>query len=71
VAGLVVLGLLGTAGEGTNLVAHALGFVMGGAAGAVVSQPRAASRLRVIPQWAAGLIALATVLGAWRMALTG
>lgn len=69
VAGVVVLGLLGTAGEGTNLFAHALGFAMGMLGGVLVSRPAVARVMQRIPQWLAGAVALGFVAVAWMMAI--
>ena len=69
VAGTVLLGWLGTAGEGTDIVAHLLGFLVGcalGAAAGFASVERALSR---VPQWLSGLLALASVAAAWSCAL--
>lgn len=68
VAGIVVLGLLGTAGEGTNLVAHALGFVMGALGGALASQAAAMKVIERVPQRLAGAAALGLVALAWIVA---
>ena len=55
VAGTVLLGWLGTAGEGTDIVAHLLGFTVGGLLGGhgrICSVERALQR---VPQWLSGL----------------
>lgn len=69
VAGVVLLGWLGSAGEGTDLVAHATGFVVGVLVGAAAALPRIEPVLRRVPQWLAGLAAIAFILGAWACAL--
>lgn len=70
VVGVVLLGLLGSAGEGTNLVAHAFGFVLGIGAGFVAAGP-ALQPLQRAPQWLPGALALALPLGAWWFAVSG
>lgn len=69
VAGTVLLGWLGTAGEGTDIVAHLLGFVVGGLLGATAGFTAVERALERFPQWLAGLLALASVAAAWSMAL--
>jgi tetrahydromethanopterin S-methyltransferase subunit C len=81
VAGIVLLSWTGTGGEsidqpgtgGTGLtvdvLAHALGFVVGLGAGAVAALQAAARVLDRVPQWAAGLIALVPLAVAWSRAL--
>jgi rhomboid protease GluP len=69
VAGVVLLGWLGTAGEGTDVIAHLLGFVVGGVLGALAGVPRIARVLGRCPQWLAGAFALAGVASAWACAL--
>lgn len=70
VAGTALLGWLGTAGEGTDTVAHLLGFVVGCAFGAVAGFPAVARALERAPQWLAGLLALASIAVAWMFALS-
>lgn len=69
VAGVVLLGWLGTAGEGTDVVAHLLGFAVGGLLGATAGISAVEPRLRRMPQWLAGLGALASLAVAWTFAL--
>jgi len=71
VAGVVLLGWLGTAGEGTDVVAHALGFAMGCLLGAMAAWPRIERLLARVPQWLSGLLALGSVSVAWAFALLG
>jgi membrane associated rhomboid family serine protease len=71
VAGVVLLGWLGTAGEGTDVVAHALGFAMGCLLGVVAAWPSSGRLLARVPQWLGGLLALASLAAAWTMALQG
>jgi membrane associated rhomboid family serine protease len=70
VGGLVLLGWFGSSGEGTDLVAHATGFVIGALLGIVVAKPAVDRALNRIPQWITGLAALGSVLVAWAWALT-
>ena len=69
VAGAVLLGWFGSAGEGTDIVAHALGFVFGCLLGAWAALPAAERALRRLPQWLAGAAALASLGIAWACAL--
>jgi rhomboid protease GluP len=69
VAGVVLLGWLGSAGEGTDLVAHALGFVIGALIGATAAWSPVERALERIPEWLAGLAAIASVAIAWACAL--
>lgn len=70
VAGVVLLGWLGSAGEGTDLVAHALGFLTGTLIGATVALPPVERALDRVPEWLAGLAAVAALALAWACALT-
>jgi membrane associated rhomboid family serine protease len=69
IAGVILLGWFGSAGEGTDLVAHALGFMVGCLLGAMVAIPAVDSLLGRVPQWLAGLAALASLALAWSCAL--
>jgi rhomboid protease GluP len=69
VAGVVLLGWTGSAGEGTDVIAHIAGFTVGALLGATVALPGWRERLQRVPQWLAGATALASVLIAWRCAL--
>jgi len=69
VAGTALLGWLGTAGEGTDTVAHLLGFVVGAALGAAAGLAPVARALARVPQALAGLLALASIAVAWAYAL--
>jgi len=69
IAGTVLLGWLGTAGEGTDIVAHLLGFLVGCLFGAAAGFRGVARALERVPQWFAGLVALASIAGAWALAL--
>ena len=69
VAGVILLGWLGTAGEHTDIMAHLLGFGIGVLLGVVAALPAVSRRLHDLPQWPAGLAAMAIMAGAWRLAL--
>ncbi len=69
VAGTVLLGWLGTAGEGTDIVAHLLGFTVGCLLGATAGFANVGRVLERVPQWAAGLAALSCIVAAWTFAL--
>lgn len=69
VAGVILLGWLGTAGEHTDIMAHLLGFGIGVLLGVVAALPAASRRLHDFPQWPAGLAAMAIMAGAWGLAL--
>jgi rhomboid protease GluP len=69
VAGVVLLGWLGSAGEGTDLVAHATGFIVGVLIGAAAALPSIEHALRRVPQWLAGLAAFASIAIPWTCAL--
>jgi rhomboid protease GluP len=69
VAGVILLGWMGSAGEHTDVVAHVAGFCVGTVLGAVVAAPRAKRLLERVPQWMSGLAALAIVAIAWTFAL--
>lgn len=69
IAGVVLLGWTGSAGEGTDLVGHLSGFVVGVALGAGVAVPRVHGQLNRVPQWLTGLAALASIAFAWCCAL--
>ena len=69
VAGTVLLGWLGTAGEGTDILAHLLGFIVGCLLGAAAGIGAVERILNRVPQWLAGLSALACLAVAWGYAL--
>jgi membrane associated rhomboid family serine protease len=69
IAGIVLLGWLGTEGEGTDLVAHAAGFAVGCLMGTTVALAVVERALRQVPQWLAGLVTLASIALAWICAL--
>jgi membrane associated rhomboid family serine protease len=69
VAGIILLGWLGTAGEHTDVMAHLLGFGIGLLLGAVAALPAVRRHLHDVPQWPAGLGAIAILAAAWSVAL--
>jgi membrane associated rhomboid family serine protease len=69
VAGVVLLGWTGSAGEGTDLVGHLSGFIVGVVLGAAVAVPRVQSQVNRVPQWLTGAAALASIAFAWFCAL--
>jgi rhomboid protease GluP len=74
VAGSVLLGWLGTAGEGTagegtDVVAHLLGFAMGTVCGALVALPMLSRSIQRLPQWLWGMAALLLLVVGWTCAL--
>jgi membrane associated rhomboid family serine protease len=71
VAGIALLGWLGTAGEGTDLVAHALGFIMGCVLGVLAAQRSIGRFLARVPQWPGGLLAIGSLAVAWACAMQG
>jgi rhomboid protease GluP len=69
VAGALLLGWFGTAGEGTDIVAHVLGFAFGCVLGVAAALPRVRALLERMPQWVAGVGALAQLAIAWSCAI--
>jgi membrane associated rhomboid family serine protease len=69
VAGVVLLGWLGSAGEDTDLIGHVAGFAVGVALGVLAALPAAQRILPRLPQWIAGAVALASLATAWAFAL--
>ena len=69
VAGVILLGWFGSAGEGTDLVAHAMGFALGAVLGAAAAVPAVDALLNRVPQWISGFLALASLAVAWTLAL--
>jgi rhomboid protease GluP len=69
IAGTVLLGWLGSAGENTDLVGHAAGFAIGALLGVAAAIPAVDRALMRVPQWLAGLAALASIAIAWAFAL--
>ena len=69
VAGVILLGWTGSAGEGTDLVAHVVGFATGVLLGVAAATDAARRWLERIPQWLTGAAALAGIAIAWGFAL--
>jgi membrane associated rhomboid family serine protease len=69
VGGVVLLGLTGSGGERTDVVAHLLGFLVGIGLGASVAQPSVSQAFGRVPQWACGVAAVAPLVIAWMFAL--
>ena len=69
VGGVALLGWFGSAGEGTDIVAHALGFACGGLLGVVVAAPAVAAAFERLPQWLTGAVAIGSLALAWWWAL--
>ena len=69
IAGVILLGWTGSAGEGTDLVAHVGGFVVGVLLGASAAVPRVQRALDRVPQSLSGAVALGSLLLAWAVAL--
>jgi rhomboid protease GluP len=69
VAGISLLGWLGTAGQHTDVMAHLLGFGIGVLLGAMAALPAVRRRLHDVPQWPAGLAATTIMVIAWGLAL--
>jgi rhomboid protease GluP len=69
VAGVILLGWLGTAGKDTDIMAHFLGFGIGLLLGAAAALPAISPRLHRLRQWPAGLAAIAIMVAAWALAL--
>jgi membrane associated rhomboid family serine protease len=69
VAGISLLGWLGTAGTHTDVMAHLLGFGIGVLLGAIAALPALGRRLHAVRQWPAGLVAIAIMAVAWDLAL--
>jgi len=69
VAGVVLLGWLGTAGKETDIMAHALGFGIGVLLGATAAVTAVSRRVHNVRQWPAGLAAIVIMAAAWCLAL--
>jgi len=70
VAGAVLLGWFGSEGEGTDVVAHLLGFLVGGLLGVAAARPPLERWLARLPQWLAGALTLLVLAAAWTCALS-
>jgi rhomboid protease GluP len=67
-AGVVLLGWLGTSGEHTDVMAHLLGFGVGGALGALIAGAHLQRLWRRLPQWVGAVLALGMLAAAWACA---
>jgi len=69
IAGVILLGWTGSAGEGTDVVGHLGGFALGALLGATAALPRVQGLLQRLPQWVGGAVALGSIALAWGCAL--
>jgi rhomboid protease GluP len=69
IAGVILLGWTGTAGEGTDVMAHLAGFAVGAIIGATAVLPRPRRLLHGVPQALSGAAALFSIAIAWAIAL--
>jgi membrane associated rhomboid family serine protease len=75
VAGVAVLALFGAgeaqaeAGSHTNVLSHALGFLVGALLGVVAATERGGRLLQKTPAWVAIVLALGPIVVAWTLAL--
>jgi len=69
VAGIILLGWLGTAGKETDVMAHVLGFGIGVLLGATAAISAVSRYLHNVRQWPAGLATLAIMVAAWALSL--
>ncbi|MGH8260090.1 MAG: rhomboid family intramembrane serine protease, partial [Steroidobacteraceae bacterium] len=69
VAGVVLLGWLGTAGKHTDVFAHLAGFCVGVLLGATAAIPGVRRTLERTPQWLGGALALGAIVAAWAWGL--
>jgi membrane associated rhomboid family serine protease len=69
IAGVILLGWTGSAGEGTDLVAHVAGFTTGVLLGIAAATSASRRSFERIPQWLTGAAALAEIVIAWGFAL--
>jgi membrane associated rhomboid family serine protease len=69
VAGVILLGWTGSGGEGTDVLAHLGGFVVGALLGATAALPRPRVLLGRVPQAVSGAATLAALAIAWGCAL--
>lgn len=69
VAGIVMLGWTGTAGEHTDIMAHLGGFALGGALAALAASYAGAALLARLRQWMTGGFAVGLLALAWACAL--
>ncbi len=65
IAGAVLLGWFGTAGEHTDVFAHLAGFCVGAVLGAMAAMATLRRVLERAPQWVGGALALGPIAAAW------
>jgi membrane associated rhomboid family serine protease len=69
IAGVILLGWTGSAGEGTDVMAHLGGFAVGALLGATAALPGARALLARVPQALSGAATLTALAIAWSYAL--
>jgi len=69
VAGVILLGWTGSAGEGTDVMGHLTGFAVGALLGSTAALPQVRRQLERVPQAASGALALLSIVIAWWCAL--
>lgn len=69
IAGVILLGWTGSAGEGTDVMAHLGGFAVGALLGATAALPGARALLARVPQALSGAATLTALAIAWSCAL--
>jgi rhomboid protease GluP len=69
IAGVILLGWTGSAGEHTDTVAHVGGFAVGALFGATAALAHVQRVVRHVPQWLSGSLALGSLALAWWLAL--
>jgi rhomboid protease GluP len=69
IAGVILLGWTGTAGEDTDVVGHLAGFAVGALLGATAALPQPRRLIARVPQLVSGALALGSIAIAWAFAL--
>jgi membrane associated rhomboid family serine protease len=69
IAGVLLLGWMGSEGEHTDVVGHVAGFAMGTLLGFVAALAPVKRRVARVPQWLAGGLAVSVIAAAWVLAL--
>jgi membrane associated rhomboid family serine protease len=70
-ASLALLGMLGSGGARVDVLAHLLGFLVGGALGFPVAFLLLPRPPGVVVQWISGAVTIATIVYCWMLALHG
>src|SRR5690606_41617112 len=65
IAAVALLAFSGAGGERTDVLAHLTGFGSGALVGLANALPQTRAFFKRVPQLVSGLIAIATVIGAW------